>query len=369
MDDGLDAARALLPGTRLRAVATLKSGERSTVRRVQAVDPDGAERSLIVKEYLAGDEGWVRESAALASVPGSVRVPALVAVGEAPQLVVMEDLGDGMSVAETLLGDDPRAAADALVGWAAAIADLHVATRDSRAAFRAAVDARRGDAEIANPWAMASRIREAERVLDRDCGSLGVAIPTGALDELTGLVDRLGPDTNAALTPADTCPANNVRVGRRRVLIDFEGAQWRHIAWDVAYLLVPWPTCPCAWRNPDDVAHRAVAEYRRVAAAGFPDVAAPGFAADVEAAAIGWALVTAAWSLDHALGSEVELDQQLDPKHPGPSRRALIMHRLRRAAGSEELPALAELAGGMCTALARRWGDVRLELAPAFRAG
>ena len=64
------------------------------------------------------------------------------------------------------------------------------------------------------------------------------------------LIDSTPADVDSlvaeALTPADACPDNNVLIGRRRVLIDFEGAQWRHLAWDVAYLFVPWPTCPSA---------------------------------------------------------------------------------------------------------------------------
>lgn len=366
MDDGLNPVRELLPGVRVRPLATLSEGERSTVRRVRATEPDGTEYALIVKQYWAADEGWLRESAALASVPDAVRVPRVIAAGAAPQLLVMEDLGDGSSVADALLGDDPRAAQDAVIGWAEAVADLHVATRGSRVQFRSALDARRGDVEVEESW-MPSRIRDAERVLDRDCGSLGVNIPSGAIDELTGLVERLGGGSDAALTPADACPDNNVRIGGRSVLIDFEGAQWRHIAWDVAYLRVPWPTCWCAWQLPDHVVARAIEAYRRVAVAGFAAVEDDSFEHDLEAAVAGWSMITATWSLDHALGTDFDSDVQLDPARPTPTRRALILHRLGRAAESPELPALAELAADLRSTLQDRWGDVPLDLAPAFR--
>src|SRR2546429_3760393 len=89
-----------------------------------------------------------------------------------------------------------------------------------------------------------------------------VDVPTHALDELRGLGSRLSCAGPAALTPADACPDNNVRTAGGLVLIDFEGAQWRHIAWDVAYLAVPWPSCWCAWQLPADVAARAVEAYR-----------------------------------------------------------------------------------------------------------
>ena len=60
-----------------------------------------------------------------------------------------------------------------------------------------------------------------------------------------------------ALTPSDACPDNNVLRGGDLVLVDFEGAQVRHVAWDVAYLRVPWPSCWCSWRLPEDLAARA----------------------------------------------------------------------------------------------------------------
>ncbi|MGI8679839.1 MAG: hypothetical protein ACR2LX_14390 [Jatrophihabitans sp.] len=366
-DDGLDAVRARLPGLALEAAVTLSEGERSIVRRVRATAQDGRESWLVVKQYLASDEGWARESAALASVPDAAGVSRLVAVIESPQLIVTEDLGDGPSVADALLGEDRDAAADALAGWAEALADLHVATRGSRERFRAALGVRRGKDKLDESW-LPSRLRDAERVLDGHCGSLGVTVPTGAFEQLTGLAARLGGDgAGAALTPADACPDNNVRLGDRCFLIDFEGAQWRHIAWDVAYLQVPWPTCWCAWRLPDLVARRAVDAYRTGAAVGFPQVNGAAFERDVEAAVVGWSMMTAARYLTHALSTELDSDPEFDHAHPAPTRRAIIVHRLDRAARSSELPTLAALAAALREELHRRWGEVPLEMAPAFR--
>lgn len=202
------------------------------------------------------------------------------------------------------------------------------------------------------------------RVLDRACGSLSVAVPAGAFDELRELYHRLGGDGAAAITPGDTCPDNNVLVDGRLVLLDFENAQWRHVAWDVAYLRVPWPSCRCSWRMPHDVVDRAVAAYRQAAAAAFPEGAAPAFERDLEAATVGLALITATWFLDDAFGAEPALpDRDLN----APSRRAVIMNRLENASRSTELPALAELAQSLVGELRSRWGTVELAVAPAFR--
>jgi hypothetical protein len=361
MTDGLDAARALLPGVRLEAPARLGGNERTTVERVRATWPDGARSTLIVKQYQSAGEGWVRESAALSVIPEHVRAPRLVAAGAAPPVLIIEDLGAGRTVADALLGDDPSAAEAALQAWAQAIAVLHSATRETRDAFRAALGARQGELPVGESR-VPTDIDVAVRVLDRECAVLGVRSPSGAVDELRGLAARLSGSGVAALTPADACPDNNVATPNGLVLVDFEGAQWRHIAWDVAYLQVPWPTCWCSWRLPDAVADRAFAAYLQAAAPRIPEVEDEAFARDVEAAVVGWALLSTTWFIDNALGS----DPPLNPARPTPTRRAMILHRLDRAARSTELTALAELAGNLAGELRSRWGDVPLAFAPAF---
>jgi hypothetical protein len=144
------------------------------------------------------------------------------------------------------------------------------------------------------------------------------------------------------------------------VLIDFEGAQWRHVAWDLAYLAVPWPSCWCSWRLPADAAARAVDAYRARLASPYAD--SPGFDRDLAAAAVGWAFMSTAWFLPRAL------PDQPRPLRTTPPRRALVLHRLQEAGASTELPALAELADRLHAALVGRWGPVPLAYAPAFDA-
>lgn len=358
----LAAARALLPDVRLDAVERLGGNDRTVVHRVKASYPDGRRSTLIVKEFVGAGEGWVRESAALSVMPQTVLAPRIVAAGAMPPIVIIEDLGAGTSVADVLIGDDPDAAEAALSGWAATLAALHVATRERRAAFRAALAEREGELPVSESR-LSADLDDAVRVLDRECASLGVRTPAGAFDELRGLARRLGGDGLAALTPADACPDNNVRTAEGLALVDFEGAQWRHVVWDVAYLQVPWPTCWCAWRIPDPVAERAVAAYRRAARPILADVEDDTFDRDLEAAVVGWALLSTSVFIDNALGS----DPPLNPDRPTPTRRAMILHRLDRAARATELPPLAELAGVLAGELRARWGDVPLALAPAFR--
>jgi hypothetical protein len=285
-----------------------------------------------------------------------------VAAQQAPPVLIISDLGRGPSVADALVGRDPPAAQQAVCAWATALARLHCATVGLRAQFRAALAEREGDLPV-HDAPFGNDVEDAVRALDRTCTQLGVRIPEGATEQLRGLEKRLGASGLAALTPADACPDNNVLTADGLALVDFEGAQWRHIAWDVAYLRVPWPSCWCSWRMPADLGARAFDAYRAAASPRIPDVAAAQFDHDVTAAAVGWALITTTWFIDNALGS----DPLLNPDKPTPTRRAMISHRLAAAARSTELPALAELAALLGDALARRWGDVPLAYAPVFR--
>jgi hypothetical protein len=329
------------------------------VRRVRADS-----RTVIVKEFTGLDEDWVRECAALSVLPAEVRAPRFIAAGTVPPTVVMSDVGAGTSVADALLGPDPVAAADAVAQWATSIGMLHRATTGSREAFRHALLARAGALPVALPVAeakMSAGLDDAAATMAQQCAELGVDIPPGALEELRALATRLSDAGAAAMTPADACPDNNVRTDDGLALIDFEGAQWRHVAWDVAYLIVPWPSCWCSWRIPADVAERAIEAYRRAVA--MPDADAAGFRRDVEAAAVGWAFMSMAWFLPRALA---DARAPADQDKPTPNRRASILHRLDQARRSADGPALAEFSTRLHEVLSARWGELTLPYAPAF---
>jgi hypothetical protein len=196
-------------------------------------------------------------------------------------------------------------------------------------------------------------IEETVETLTAHCPDLGVAVPVGGWDELRRLGARLtvGP---AVLSPGDTCPDNNVAVPGGRVLIDFESAQWRHPAWDVAYLIVPWPTCWCSWRLPSSVTEEAVRRYQEMSA--LPWARSDDFRPDVEAATTVWAFLSTALFLGRALGDD---PPPADPAKRMPTRRAMILHRLGAVRGNQ-------LAGDLRAALVSRWGEVPLAYAPAF---
>ena len=332
-------------------VAALGGSSRSVVERVRAGD-----RTLVVKRFTGDPGGFPREAAALSVLPPEAPAPRLVEVREAPPAIVMSDEGSGPSVADLLLGSDPAAAREGVLSWASAVARLHDVSVGLGEAFRAALASR-----SAQPVSTAAdEVAEAIEVLSSFAGELAVEVPGGAWEELRGLVARLatGP---AVLSPDDTCPDNNVATPRGRVLLDFENAQWRHPAWDVAYLVVPWPTCWCAWRLPAEVAEQAIGRYREESALAW--AASPDFRPDIEAAATVWAFETTAMFLSRALGDDPPLP---DPAKKMPARRALLLHRLAAAGHHRPGSALSALAANFRETLTARWGEIPLPYAPAF---
>jgi hypothetical protein len=352
------AATSAALGREVRDLGGLGGSDRSHVHRVT----DGT-NNFVVKGYGAGSRtSWARERVGVGAAGRVGVAPRLLAAPADPPLVVMEDLGSAPSVADHLLGTDPAAAGEALVAWAVALGRLHAGTHAGQAAMARSF----ADAE-------AEAVAAGDDPVDRFDAGVG-----GSLDKATAewdtVADELGipgpPDVAAlaaalavsdhhALSPADTCPDNNLLLEDGCRLIDFEWSEVRHPAWDAAYLSVPWPTCWCSWRIPDAPAERALDAYREAAADGIPYVASDAFADDVAAARACWALVSVSWSLMTAIGADSV------PTPRGPATRPRMQHRLGLVAHSGT--AAASFAAEVLEHTRQQWGDLALALAPAYR--
>lgn len=254
-------------------------------------------------------------------------VPDLIAAVDDPPLVVLKDLGDGPSLADALLGADAATATQRLYAWVDALATLHAATTGDAPQFAAAMGAGAGTVD---------------------------SMP----DLLAGAADLL-------TAPADACPDNNVVTPAGLVLLDFEQATVCHVAWDAAYLLVPWPSCWCSWGLPTEVSRAALARWRAAVAPSIPVVESTAFDRDLDVCVVAWAFLSSAWFLARAIDEEHEAP---GGGLRGPTRRAVIRHRMGLAAQrSAVMPALADLAEKVLTVTAQRWGDLRLQTAPAYR--
>ncbi len=355
-DPLVDAAAAALGLEAFDDVSEIRHGDRSRVLRVRA-----GHASYVVKGYLT-DEGdtWARETAALRALDGLDVVSELVGGSADPPLVVVRDLGEHPTVADAVLGRDPGVADRAVDAWTDAIADLHAATDervlDSFARHLASMAPDRATHGVpgALEWSV-GRYAELAAAID-------LPVPAGFADELLALPARFRRN-EVVLTSADCCPDNNALVGDRAVLYDFEFAEIRHVAWDVAYLRVPWPTCWCAWRLPDAVAARGVARYRQRLAPRIPYVATDDFLHDLDVATVGWCLMTASWQIASALDEDTHQGGDED----APSTRPKVLHRLWLAGQLPAAPELTSYARALHRALVRRWGDPVLGLAPAWQ--
>jgi hypothetical protein len=187
-------------------------------------------------------------------------------------------------------------------------------------------------------------------------------------EELGELNRRLTEAGHSALSPCDACPDNNVRSDSGELsLVDFEGAAFRHVAWDVAYLTVPWPSCWCCWRIPQHLTGAAVDRYRSIMRPALPWAGSDSFWRALDRATTGWAVISAGWFLPRALDGD---PPPADDRTITPPRRSFLLHRLAQAipaAENDDLPAVTSTLRELHARLLQLWGSQPLALAPAFR--
>ena len=211
--------------------------------------------------------GFSREADALTllatGVPDS---PAPALLGVEGELLVMEDLPPGRSLAELLLTSSSAGEARrGLVAYAASLASLHGAT--------VGLESRFGDS-VTQPW-WAGVTDDGVDGFAALAGRFGVDVDVGeVVREGHAVADGLRADGWwRTLVHGDACP-DNTRIedgGERRFrLFDFELSSFGSCLLDACALVAPFPTC---WlRLPDDVVAEAVATYRRVLGAVIPEV-------------------------------------------------------------------------------------------------
>ncbi|HEY1486533.1 MAG TPA: hypothetical protein VGF84_10540 [Micromonosporaceae bacterium] len=352
----LTCARSVYGDVGLVAWVPLAERKRATIARMALLTDAGA-RTVVAKS------GAVRERAALEVLTeaGVEGVPRLLAVHDDPPLILMEDLGAGPSLADRLLGDDRPAAVAAVEAWAVAVARLQTATTALGPAFRerlAALDP--AAATDQTPLVIAEAIDDFARLMPE----LDVVFDDDAAGDLHAIGERLRVDPEAvagpgAMTPGDACPDNNIETGNGLVLIDLEWAEFRHVAWEAAYLAVPWPTCWCSWRMPPEVTAAAIGRWRDALAPHLTD--GSGLDDAVRDATVAWSLMTATWLLPAALGHEPA------DGGPRPAPRPTVQNRLAVAAEVAADGPLRRFAVDLLAATGRAWGDQPLPLGPAWR--
>jgi Ser/Thr protein kinase RdoA (MazF antagonist) len=244
------AAEALLarvwgPGTSVRAAEPI--WDRSHVVRLHLA----AGRCVVMKKR-AGQDTFGAELAALEylnAMPEAV-APRLLGADADAGIVLIEDLGPGPSLADSLLtGDRSRVRAD-LVCYAGALGSMHAWSMG-----------RPGDPRLGTlPWPHAMA-RGKDAFLGA-AGSLGLATAAAGtdIDQLCVMLNDTGCH---GLVHGDACPDNVRFAGGRCRIFDFERSGWGPVALDASCLLAPFPSCWCFGRLPASVAAPAMAAYRR----------------------------------------------------------------------------------------------------------
>jgi hypothetical protein len=285
---------------------------RNLILRASAVGPDGASRSIIIKATRATDydpsaadafetSGLIREWSAVTLLAQRTSHPAvgptLLAADLGQGVLVLDDLGEALaSLVHPLLKGSAAEAEQALMAYATALGELHVAAADCRAAHTALLQHALPAVRIPQPardWT--------NRIARKSAALLGGTLPE---PELALIAERLQtPVIWSTLVHRDTCPDNVLLTadGTAR-LIDFEFSSPGHALLDAAYWRMGFPSCWCAGHIPGVVADRMDMAYRSTLTKAVP-VAANDQAFRRESAitCVAWLFESLEWLLETAL--------------------------------------------------------------------
>jgi len=324
-------------------------------------DVSGLGRSVIVKTRRAGGSGWGydlgnlrREYAALATLSalGLDIAPRVVMADDQAGVLVLTDLGSGPTIEQLLMGHDPLCAEKALLSAADLLATLHRDTAPAEPEFVARYSALAGGEtpdvrpipSLETPLARCPQLCE-------DLAELGLPAPAADLASLTA---TLADPAARTLTHTDLNPSNFVVVGDRVVLVDYEGAGYRHVGLDLMFLRFPFQNH--GLRLPTRVMQSIEQAYR----ATLP--------ASEEAVALGCVLLLI--EVCYSIRTADDAEQTAESAR---RRRARIWELLAASLNAVDqagiVPGVARWLCALADALYARWPEVRepTPLFPVFR--
>jgi hypothetical protein len=352
-------AESLLAEAWGKAVA-VRSAEtiwgRSHIVRLRLADAGG---SVVLKrrrsENFGGRvRGFAAELATLEFLNAEETAVAPRLIGASADLLLMEDLGPGSSLAHALLARD-CAEAD-LAAYARALATMH-AWSMGRAASFSSVRARRAPSVPTGPeWP--DRVAESKQPLLEVAVRLGLSVEGAAaeIDSLGGLMHGSG---YTGLVHGDPCPDNTHIAGGRCRIFDFETAGWGPLALDASYLLAPFPSCWCFASLPALAAGPALQAYRdKMSNAGVE--LDDSWEVALTAVLAGWVVARGA-----GIGRALEKDRDWGTTTIRPRVLTWLGSFIDAAARVDELPRLRSLASALRTVLRDRWPSA---VAPSYPA-
>jgi hypothetical protein len=349
-------------GASVTVRAAEKIWDRQHVVRLHVADDD---RSVVLKRrqeenFGDGGRGFDAELAALEFLNAMETpvAPRLFGAEPSAGILVMEDLGPGSSLADSLLAPDrDRAQAD-LVSYARAMGTMH-AWSVSRSREYAEIRTRHGQSKSpVDPHWIAFLARGKAPFL---AVAAQLGLPTAGLeDEIDSLPALMGGSGHLGLVHSDLCPDNTHIVGGHCRLIDFETSGWGPIALDVAYLLAPFPSCWCFASLPAEVADPALLAYHdQVTNAGID--LGPDWETALAAALAGFMVARAA-----AIGRALDKDRNWGTTTIRPRLLTWLNSFTRAASRTGALPRLRSVAEALHEQLRLRWPDTVVPDYPAL---
>jgi Ser/Thr protein kinase RdoA (MazF antagonist) len=313
-----------------------------------------SERSRVWLVELGGEPAVVKQIAGGADASARYRreIAALTVAASARPVIVPELLGMDadarVMVLEYVARGGPTAA-----GWhadyATALARLHAAAAPPHAP-------RPGRDSAGLPDRGGPALSDV-RAFAGFAARLGVAVPSGAEDQLAALVDRLAVAGRRALLHGDPCPDNAVPTAAGMRFVDLEQAAWGPGTVELAYLTMAFPTCLCATATADSDLAEAIAAYRgtwRAVTGTDPD-------GDLTDAAVGWLITGDAlvWRARRGAGDHLARAAGRDWRWGTGTARERVLHRLgvvaHAARDRDDLAHVARLCSDLSAAMLRRW--------------
>jgi Ser/Thr protein kinase RdoA (MazF antagonist) len=294
----------------------------------------------------------------LTSMPVQV-APRLLGADTEIGILLMEDMGQGGSLADVLLGTDRLAAEAALVSYAQALAAIH-AWGIGRAEEFGEIRARRAQGITPGPHWM-DFIEEGKDALLKTAADLDLgALADDAAPEFDALAPCLNDPRFTALVHSDACPDNTQITDGTCRIFDFETSGWGPVAIDAAYLLLPFPSCWCFAQLPAEVSAQAMSAYRSaMSAAGI----SLGSTWNVALATALAALVTARGV---ALANAIGEDKTWGTTTVRPRVLTWLRGFTSFPASAEVTPRLHELAIELLERLEPQWASIRVPSYPAL---
>jgi len=307
------------------------------------------------------------------TLPATGLIPKFYGGDRSTCIVMIEDLGKGIDLADVLNGTDPDYARMCLMRHAQAVAELHAHTHGHEADYWQIRDGlgprntprdwkRYGNLLATQGW---GDLNTLQAELQLGFKRIGQHVPTTFWDEYASLVAAMKGDSPfRAYTHNDSCPDNAFITPERLCLIDFERSGYHLCLLDAVYCRLSMPHCFWANRLPDDVIPMVESVYRKRLSQVIPEANDDRrFGNAVTEACAYWMISNGMWM--------VHRDFDRDFTWGSATWRQRVLLRLEQFAATTEefthLTTMGVAARETVRRLRSQWNCDPIEYFPAFR--